>query len=61
MTGATVLVVLRGSRVIPNPEPAVRLELDDRILALGTADQLESLERLVSQCREGRSARPRQF
>lgn len=61
MTGATVLVVLRGSRVIPNPEPAVRLELDDRILALGTADQLEGLERLVSQCREGRSARPRQF
>jgi voltage-gated potassium channel len=47
-TGANILVVLRGSRVLPNPDPELVLHPDDQILALGTAEQLERLEALVT-------------
>jgi voltage-gated potassium channel len=48
-TGATVLVVLRGSRVLPNPDPELVLHENDHLLALGTTDQLDRLARLVSE------------
>lgn len=48
-TGATVLVVLRGSRVLPNPDPELPLQAGDQLLALGTTEQLDRLESLVSE------------
>lgn len=47
-TGASVLVVLRGSRVLPNPEPVLILQEGDQLLALGTTEQLDRLEALIS-------------
>ena len=48
-TGASVLVILRGSRVVPNPDPDMVLHAGDQLLALGTLTQLESLENLISE------------
>ncbi|CAL1240114.1 potassium channel family protein [Candidatus Methylocalor cossyra] len=47
-TGATVLVVLRDNRVLPNPAPDLVLRAGDQLLALGTSDQLERLEELMA-------------
>lgn len=47
-TGATVLVVLRENRVLPNPHPELVLHPGDQMLALGTTEQLDRLENLVS-------------
>jgi voltage-gated potassium channel len=47
-TGASVLAVLRAGAPIPNPPPDLTLEGGDRLLALGTADQLRRLEKLVA-------------
>ncbi|QSA95512.1 TrkA family potassium uptake protein [Methylococcus sp. EFPC2] len=47
-TGANVLVVLRGSQVLPNPDVALVLETGDQLLALGTLAQLEALEQLIT-------------
>lgn len=47
-TGASVLVILRGSQVLPNPDPDTILHAQDQLLAFGTSVQLEGLERLVS-------------
>ena len=52
-TGASVLVIMRGSRVIPNPTADTKLRVGDQLLALGTSVQLESMERLVSQAVSG--------
>jgi voltage-gated potassium channel len=46
-TGASVLAVLRESAPIPNPPPDLALRGGDRLLALGTSDQLERLEKLI--------------
>lgn len=46
-TGASVLAVLRESAPIPNPPPDLTLQAGDRLLALGTGDQLERLEKLI--------------
>jgi voltage-gated potassium channel len=48
-TGANVLVVLRGDRVLPNPDPDLVLQSGDQLLALGTSSQLDRLEALVSE------------
>lgn len=48
-TGASVLVVLRENRVLPNPDPELVLHQGDELLALGTTDQLDRLESLVSE------------
>jgi voltage-gated potassium channel len=48
-TGAAVLVVLRGTRVLPNPGPDLVLEGGDQLLALGTVEQLDRLEELMSE------------
>ena len=46
-TGASVLAVLREGAPIPNPPPDLTLMAGDRLLALGTGDQLERLEKLI--------------
>lgn len=48
-TGANVLVVLRGSRVLANPDPELALHPGDELLALGTTEQLDRLENLCSE------------
>jgi voltage-gated potassium channel len=47
-TGASVLAVLREGTPIPNPPPDLTLRAGDRLLALGTKDQLERLEKLIA-------------
>jgi voltage-gated potassium channel len=47
-TGASVLAVLREGAPIPNPPPDLTLAGGDRLLALGTGDQLERLEKLIA-------------
>jgi voltage-gated potassium channel len=46
-SGANVLVIFRGRQVIANPEDCLALEVDDRILALGTSQQLKALENIL--------------
>jgi voltage-gated potassium channel len=46
-SGANVLVIFRGRQVIANPEDSLTLEVDDRILALGTTQQLKALESIL--------------
>lgn len=48
-TGATVLAVLRQGAPVANPPPDFVLRAGDRLLALGTGDQLERLEKLVAE------------
>jgi voltage-gated potassium channel len=47
-TGASILVVLRDGTPIANPPPDLTLMAGDRLLALGTSDQLERLEKLIA-------------
>jgi voltage-gated potassium channel len=47
-TGASVLAVLREGAPIANPPPDLTLRAGDRLLTLGTGDQLERLEKLIS-------------
>jgi voltage-gated potassium channel len=47
-TGATVLAVLRDGNPIANPPSDLTLQAGDRLLALGTTDQLERLEKLIA-------------
>jgi TrkA domain protein len=46
-TGATVLAILREGTPLVNPGSDLVLASGDRLLALGTGDQLERLERLI--------------
>jgi voltage-gated potassium channel len=46
-TGASVLAVLRDVNAIPNPPPDLTLQVGDRVLALGTTEQLQRLEKLL--------------
>ncbi len=48
-TGANILVILRENRVLPNPDMEMILAAGDQLLALGTADQLDALEALISE------------
>jgi voltage-gated potassium channel len=50
-TGATVLMVLRGDGSLASPSGETVLTAGDRVLALGTAEQLRELEALVSDRR----------
>jgi voltage-gated potassium channel len=47
-TGASILAVLREGAPIPNPPPGLTLVGGDRLLALGTGDQLERLEKMIA-------------
>jgi voltage-gated potassium channel len=46
-TGASILVILRGNQVLPNPTEETVLQKGDELLVLGTMAQLEGLERLI--------------
>jgi voltage-gated potassium channel len=46
-TGASILAVLRDGSPLVNPAGTLALEPGDRLLALGTREQLARLERLV--------------
>ncbi len=48
-TGASVLVIMRGAAVIPNPDPDLALQADDKLVTLGTMTQLERMAELVSK------------
>lgn len=45
--GASIMAVVRAGNPLVNPPATLALEAGDRILALGTAEQLERLERRV--------------
>ncbi|HZS33483.1 MAG TPA: potassium channel protein [Methylomirabilota bacterium] len=47
-TGASVLAVLREETAIPNPPADLAVRAGDRLLALGTAEQLARLEKLMA-------------
>jgi voltage-gated potassium channel len=47
-TGANVLVVIRGDTTIPNPTPDFVLMARDRLVAMGTHEQLDALQRLAA-------------
>ena len=48
VTGASVLAILKGEEVsIPNPGPDARLESGDRLVVLGTHEQVEALRELL--------------
>jgi len=47
-TGASVLVILREQNVLPNPNPETVLLAGDQLLALGTTEELDELEAMVS-------------
>ena len=47
-TGASILVILRDKNVIPNPDPETILCADDQLLALGTVEELDVLETMIS-------------
>jgi len=49
LSGATVLVIKRGSEVMPNPDPMWQLVKDDTVLLLGTPEQLAAATRLFSR------------
>jgi voltage-gated potassium channel len=46
-TGALVLAIKRDGELNTNPKPDYALKANDRLVALGTSDQLEELEKLV--------------
>lgn len=47
-TGATLLTVLRAGQDVLTPRGDLELEVGDHLLALGTAEQLEKLEKLAT-------------
>jgi voltage-gated potassium channel len=47
-TGVSVLAVLRDGSPFANPSPDLTLEAGDRLLALGTREQLARLEKLIA-------------
>ena len=47
-TGASILVILRDKNVLPNPDPETVLRAGDQLLALGTVEELDELEAMIS-------------
>lgn len=47
-TGVSVLAVQRGAETIPNPDPDVRLEAGDVLVALGTREEQAALAALAA-------------
>ena len=47
-TGATVLAILRDDNCMVNPAGDMALRAGDRLLALGTREQLERVERMLA-------------
>jgi voltage-gated potassium channel len=48
VTGATVLAILRDGNPLVSPPGDLALAAGDRLLALGTGDQLRRLEKLIA-------------
>jgi CPA2 family monovalent cation:H+ antiporter-2 len=48
-TGATIVAIERGGTVIASPDPAFRLRSGDRLMALGSPDTIERLDRLLEE------------
>jgi len=48
-TGASVLAVVRGEEVIPNPGPGLRLAPGDAVGILGTAEQRAAFRALARE------------
>ncbi len=46
-TGVSVLAVFREGQTHPNPEPGFALQADDRLLVMGTVEQISALRRLT--------------
>ena len=42
------MVILREQNVLPNPDPETVLLAGDQLLALGTSEELDELEAMVS-------------
>ncbi|MFZ4701074.1 MAG: potassium channel family protein [Candidatus Methylumidiphilus sp.] len=47
-TGASILIILRDKNVLPNPDPETILCANDQLLALGTVEELDVLESMIS-------------
>ncbi len=47
-TGATVLAIMRDGNPVVNPPGDMALAAGDRLLAMGTRDQLERVERVLA-------------
>lgn len=47
-TGVSVLAVQRGGETVPNPDPEVRIEAGDVLVALGTREEQAGLAALAS-------------
>jgi voltage-gated potassium channel len=46
-TGVSVLAVFREGQTHPNPEPGFALQADDRLLVMGTVEQISALRQLT--------------
>jgi voltage-gated potassium channel len=57
-TGATILAILRDGAPIANPPGDFLIRGGDRLLALGTGDQLERLEKLIAAGRSAQGGSP---
>lgn len=47
-TGVSIVAILRGQDVIPSPTPQEILRMDDLIVAVGTREGLDALDRLLA-------------
>ncbi|MEU4159733.1 TrkA C-terminal domain-containing protein [Actinoplanes sp. NPDC026670] len=47
--GADVVAVIRGARVLPHPDPALKLQADDVLLAVGSSPALARLHDLLAE------------
>src|SRR3970040_1943250 len=57
-TGATIVSLRRGDREATNPAPEEMLQLEDRIFAIGTAEQLALLVQLCEGSGDGEGFAP---
>lgn len=48
-TGASIVAVVRGEEVLASPGPAERLQADDVLVVIGTADGIAAVRHLVEQ------------
>ncbi|MDH6533172.1 TrkA domain protein [Aurantimicrobium minutum] len=47
-TGTSIVAILRGKEVIPSPTPSEILRMDDLIVAVGTREGLDKLDKLLA-------------
>jgi TrkA domain protein len=43
-TGASVIAIKRGEKIIPNPDPNEKFEMGDLILLVGTGEQIKRFQ-----------------